>query len=155
MAENDFNERDVQQPDREPPAENEGQGERMYSKEEVSRIVQDRLAQQKAKFEKPTDREMKLIARESRLTCKEYLIDSGAPAVLLDILDTSDPEKFKEAVEKLKESGYGAGGTPPANYGAGGIPPARSKTGMSHQGSSEVGGLKDGDLADAFKPKVR
>lgn len=145
MADNDTNNNGTQQPDNAAPAGNGDQGGRMFTQEEVSRIVQDRLAKQKASFEKPTDREQELTAREARLTCKEYLLDSGSPAVLLDVLDTSDPEKFKGAVEKLKKSGFGAGE----------ISPAKTKTGLSHSGGHPVGGLKDKDLADAFKPKGR
>lgn len=145
MAEQTMNHNDIQQPETATQADNGGQGGKMFTQEEVSRIVQERLAKQKANLEKPSDREQELNAKEARLTCKEYLLDSGAPAVFLDVLDTSDPEKFKAAVELLKKSGYGA----PAQ------PAKPTKTGLSHNGGGVVGGLKDNDLADAFRPKSR
>ena len=51
-------------------------------------------------------KELALKARESKLDCREYLSEKKYPAELLDILDTSDVEKFKAAVDKI-QSVYG------------------------------------------------
>lgn len=109
-----------------------------FTQEDVNRIVSERLARER---EKPDERERQLSAREARLTCREYLLDMRAPDIFLDVLDTSDPDKFKAAVKKLQAAGYGA-------------PAARpTKSGMSHQGGREVGSIPD-EIAKAFRPKV-
>lgn len=82
------------------PGENGG---KLFSQDEVNRIVQTRLAEERAKQSNPTEREQAITARESRLTCREYLLEIGASADLLDVLDTSDPEKFKQTLEKLED----------------------------------------------------
>ena len=80
------------------PADNGTQGtERMFTQAEVDRIVKDRLARAKNTPKEPTEaelRERELVARESRLSCREYLIDQGYPAELLDVIDTSNIEEF-------------------------------------------------------------
>ena len=45
---------------------------------------------------------MALKARESKLDCREYLIEKKYPTELLDILDISDVEKFKTAADKIQ-----------------------------------------------------
>ena len=77
-----------------------GDGERKFTQEEVNRIVKERLQRERSKAgseqaEQFTAKAAELAARESRLTCKEYLLDSGYPPELLDAIDTSDSEKFK------------------------------------------------------------
>lgn len=143
------NQNTTQQPNNDPtPGASGGQGsEKMFSQEDVNRIVSDRLAKERAKLGSPTEREQELNARESRLSCREYLMESKAPAVLLDVLDTSDLEKFKEAVAKLQEAGLQFG-----NYTPSGRP---MRTSMNHQNHTEVGGGIDDQIADAFKPKRR
>ena len=87
------------------PADNGNQGsERMFTQAEVDRIVKDRLARAKATPKEPTEaetRERELTARESRLSCREYLIDKGYPADLLDVIDTSDIEGFKTKADTV------------------------------------------------------
>lgn len=86
----------------------EGTGEstdekKMFTQEEVNRIVSERLQREKAKAE-PSEqetREADLTRRENRMTCREFLIENNYMSELLDILDTSDVDKFKEAVTKL------------------------------------------------------
>lgn len=94
-----------QQPAATPTPEASGdQGtEKLFTQEDVNRIVSERLARERAKAEpSPEDaREADLRAREARLSCREYIADNGYPADLLELLDTSDPERFKTAVEKL------------------------------------------------------
>lgn len=131
-----------QQPANSTPEANGGQGgEKMFTQEELNRIVSDRLAKERTKLENPTEREKALAARETLLTCKERLLEQNAPAVFLDVLDTSDPDKFMAAVEKLRDAG--AWGQKPM------------KDGLSHQNAHAVGGGMDGQISDAFKPKRR
>lgn len=132
----------TQQPTDPTPGDEGGQGgEKSFTQEEVNRIVQERLAKERAKLENPTEREKELAARESLLSCKEHLMESAAPSVFLDVLDTGDPDKFKTALEKLRKAGVWT--------------PLAMKTGLSHQGAHEVGGGVDEKIADAFKPKRR
>ena len=69
----------------------------------MNRIISDRLARERAKAEpSPEDaREADLRAREARLACREYISEHGYPSALLELLDTSDPERFRGAVEQL------------------------------------------------------
>lgn len=80
------------------PADNGTQGnERLFTQAEVDKIIKDRLARAKATPKEPTEaeiRERELTARESRLSCREYLLSQGYPAELLDVIDTSDCEVF-------------------------------------------------------------
>lgn len=133
--ENNTNTSAMQQQDNPTPGENGG---KLFSQDEVNRIVQTRLAEERAKQDKPTDREQALTARESRLTCREYLLEIGASANLLDVLDTSDPEKFKQNVEKLNS-----------------IRSRSTKTGLSHEGGYEVGRGSDDKIGEAFKADRR
>ena len=130
-----------------PEAEGGQGGERTFTQEEVNRIVQERLTKERSKQESPSDRERELSAREARLTCKEYLLETGAAAVYLDVLDTSDPEKFKENVEKLKAANV------PRRTGMSMSASSPYRTGMTHQYGGE--GPGDDAIADAFKPKRR
>lgn len=67
------------------PEDAGGQGERLFTQEELNRIVGDRLA--RAKRETDTDeREAALKAREARLDCREFLSDKKYPAELLHAL---------------------------------------------------------------------
>ena len=86
----------------------------MFTQDDVNRIVSERLARERAKAE-PTaidERETQLKARESHLDCRDYLeslTKDGKAASnivkLLDILDTSDKEKFQATVTALRELG--------------------------------------------------
>lgn len=90
----------------------EGTGGRMFTQDEVNKIVSERLAREKAKAEPSAidERENALKAREARLDCRDFLESLGSKAAtgvkaLLDILDTTDSEKFKKTVNALLEAG--------------------------------------------------
>ena len=75
-----------------------------FTQDEVNRIVSDRLSRERAKFEQPprNDRERELDARESALQCRELISgDNKYPKEFLEVLDTSDFEKFKKNADKL------------------------------------------------------
>lgn len=90
-------------------------GERLFTQEDVNRIVQKRLAGRKAEqkandeiieervTEALADRTKELDAKEHRLDCKSYLIENGYSSDLLDIFDTSDVELFKKKVVAVNE----------------------------------------------------
>lgn len=87
------------------PADNGNQGsDRMFTQAEVDKIIKERLARAKATPKEPTEaeiRELELTARERRLSCREYLIDKGYPAELMDVIDTSDIEGFKTKADTV------------------------------------------------------
>ena len=102
-------------------AENNGSG-RTFTQDEVNTIVADRLARERSKSaERVGDldaREKDLKAREealeaksqrfnqweSREACKKYLNDNDISERLLEKLDTSDPEAFKNAVQAVQSA---------------------------------------------------
>lgn len=86
-----------------PEASGEQGTEKLFTQEDVNRIVSERLARERAKAEPSPDdaREADLKAREARLSCREYIAEGGYPVDLLELFDTTDAERFKAAVEKL------------------------------------------------------
>lgn len=122
------------------PGEN-GDGGRRFTQEEVNRIVSDRLAREREKLAQQTPddgREQALRAREARLDCREYLSDRGYPAALLDVLDCTDAERFKTAVEAMAEKLPGAVRHAPPPYSA---------------AAGAVSAAPD-PIADAFRPRT-
>ena len=87
------------------PEENGTQEQKLFTQEEVNRIVSDRLARERSKTEavpSPADqREAELNARENRLICKEYLYEKEYPERLAEIFKTDNADEFKRSVEKL------------------------------------------------------
>ena len=91
--------------------------EKLFTQEEVDNIVKRRLYERKKekqehqntneeleKREKAIEeREHSVTLRENRVKCCEIVNEKGYPKELLEILDTSDPEKFREQAEKLTE----------------------------------------------------
>ena len=81
--------------------------EKTFTQEEVNKIISERLARERAKVEEnknsaDAQRAADLTARESRLSCKEYLLDNGYSTELLDCVDTSNVEEFKNKIQKLQ-----------------------------------------------------
>lgn len=124
---------------------NGGTGGKTFSQEDVNRIVSERLARDRADraaAPSPADeREAALRAREARLDCRDYLDSKKYPAALLDVLDSSDVEKFKAATDTLVKQF-------PAIARANEIPPPYA-FGTGTGGNYGSGG---GLIADAFKP---
>lgn len=118
-----------------------GNGGKMFTQEDVNRIVSERLARER---EKPMDdeREKNLKAREARLDCRDYLDSKKYPVKLLDLLDHSDVEKFKAAADAMIE------GFPKIMQEDPVPPPYAVGTGAG------AGGVALNAIADAFKPKV-
>lgn len=123
------------------PGGNGGNGGKMFTQDEVNRIVSDRLARER---EKPGDeREQALKAREARLDCRDYLDSKKYPVALMDILDSSDVEKFKAAADALAAKFPGVMDNSPAP------PPYASGT-----GTTRLSGNNEDPLSAAFKPPV-
>lgn len=122
------------------PGANGGTGGKTFTQEEVNRIVSDRLAREREKQPKDDEREQALKAREARLDCRDYLDSKKYPASLLDVLDSSDVEKFKAAADALV-------GKFPSVASQEVPPPYAAGTG--------TGNYFGGDqIANAFKPKT-
>lgn len=79
--------------------------QKTFTQDEVNNIVQERLARERAKNEPTPEqiREKDLAARESAMTCKEYIAEKNYPKGLLELFDTADHEQFKKNVEKMAE----------------------------------------------------
>lgn len=103
----------AQQPNADPAETGENKG-KLFTQDEVNRIVSERLnrereraAQAAAQAAEPAPdddtarRRAELTAAENRVKCKEFLLDNKHPAALLDLYDTKDFEAFKSHVEKL------------------------------------------------------
>ena len=121
-------------------------GARTFTQEDVNRIVSERLARDRADratAPSPADeREQALKAHEARMDCRDYLDSKKYPAALLDVLDTSDVDKFKEAADLLIEKFPAiVGDTLPAAP----VPQIVMPTGR---------GAAPDPIAAAFKPKI-
>lgn len=124
-------------------------GGRTFTQDDVNRIVSERLAHEREKLQasaKDSEREKALAAREARLDCREYLDTKGYPAALLDVLDSSDTDKFKTAVEKLVQ-------TFPQITG-GSSTPTRHFEGWKPGGATDRSSAAPDPIAAAFKPKI-
>ena len=102
-----------QQPNADPAETGENKG-KLFTQDEVNRIVSERLnrereraAQAAAQAAEPAPdddtarRRAELTEAENRIKCKEFLLDNKHPAALLDLYDTKDFEAFKSHIEKL------------------------------------------------------
>lgn len=77
--------------------------EKLFTQEQVNEIIKKRLERQKENnidTQELDARAAELNSRESRLNCREYLIEKGYPAELLDIIDTTDVENFKKKADR-------------------------------------------------------
>ena len=73
-----------------------------FSQEDVNRIVQDRLAKEKAKLDGLlADREKALQDREFNLYALEKLKQTGLPESVFDALNASDRESFDKSVDLI------------------------------------------------------
>ena len=101
------------------PQPNSGDNNKTFTQDDVDRIVQERLARERKNNNNNEDletREQNLTARENRLECAEKLQEKGLNKSLLDILDTSDVDKFMENVGKLESMGAVRGTGKPVPY---------------------------------------
>ncbi len=92
--------------------EDNGVSGKLFTQDDVDRIIKDRLKrsresqgravteEQAAQAEALTKREADVTSRENRLACREYLLESGYPRELLDVIDTGDVEAFKQKADK-------------------------------------------------------
>lgn len=82
--------------------------ERLFTQEEVNNIISDRLKRQekreKTEAEKTLEvKEQELDSRGKKLDCKEYLLEKNYPLQILELIDTSDVEVFKEKADTIRK----------------------------------------------------
>jgi len=82
------------------PTVDQGAGGKIFTQDDVNRIVQERLAKDRAKSsEELTKREQELLQREFRLNSRQKIIDRGYPESILDALNCSSEEAFDKALD--------------------------------------------------------
>lgn len=121
--------------------ENKG---RIFTQDEVNRIVSERLARERERLTaEPSEsdkREQALIIRENTCKCMEFILkDDKYPKELLEILDTSDFEEFKKKADKLITV------FPKNNSKSARIVPVVG---------ADVEESRINEIAEAFKPKI-
>lgn len=98
--------------------EGNGPAEKMFTQEEVNNIVRERLNRVKTgaaeQDERATaldereaavqQREQAMQQKESRAACEDHCKAKGYDTAFLDLLDTSDPERFTALLDKLHET---------------------------------------------------
>lgn len=82
------------------------QVERLFTQEDVDRIVQGRLAKEKSKGTGNGDDELnkraaELDLRERKLTAREKLRENGLPDYLVDALNMNTDEDFQKSMEAI------------------------------------------------------
>lgn len=134
------------------PEEN-GTG-KTFTQEEVNNIIRERLSRVKDAAAEQNERtaaldkreaeiqarEAEMQRKESRAACAEICKEKGAKESILDLLDTSDPEKFGKLLDELTDYGEALYDEKMKKLG---IPKFMNRTG--NHGSPEV--------FDPFKPK--
>lgn len=117
---------------------------KMFTQDDVNRIVSERLKEERQRAAEPNPqdaREIELTKRESKLNCRDFLEENKYKVELLDILDTTDVEKFKKTVKDLSEL----------------VPGIRTDavTAVKLPGGKPHGTFSKDDLiATAFKPNI-
>ena len=85
----------------------QGMGDKKtFTQEDVNRIIQQRLAQEKAKNSGESDlvkREQELAQRELRLSARETLSSKGLPVELLDALNCTDKETMEKSITTVEK----------------------------------------------------
>lgn len=138
------------------PEENGSSG-KLFTQDEVNNIVRERLNRAKAAAAEQDSRtvaldkreadlkakETEMQQREGRAACAEYCKAKGYDESVLDMLDTSNPEKFGETLDKLltiAEAAYNK------KLAAMKVPRFVGPIGDRSSGQPDP-------IADAFKPK--
>lgn len=79
--------------------------DKAFTQEEVNTIVQDRLAKEKAKFDKQlSDMQEDISRREKRLEAREKLQERGLPVELVDLVKLDSDESFKTSLDILENA---------------------------------------------------
>lgn len=82
----------------------ESGAQRTFTQEEVNKIVSERLERERNKKVDNSEYETRLkelTERENKFACKEFLKEHQLPDELLEVINTSDVEKFKATAESI------------------------------------------------------
>lgn len=100
--------------------------EKTFTQEEVNVIVRDRLAKEKAKYDKQlADVQADVTRREKLLDAKEKLKEKGLPPELAELVRLDDDESFNNSLtllEKTYKQPSGNDGAAARNRGGGYVP---------------------------------
>ena len=123
--------------------------DKAFTQEEVNTIVQDRLAKEKAKFEKQlSDAQADIRRREKRLEAREQLQAKGLPVELADLVKLDDDESFNTSLSLLENTynsrvpGQQRVGDPPTEINGGGYIPAAGEKPNPENDIRKAMGLK-------------
>lgn len=120
--------------------------EKMFTQEEVNKIVQNRLARAKSENNDAgfAEKEAELSKRELQLDAREKLVDAGLPKELVTAINCSSKEAMEKSIETLISF---------MNSNPSGINKAKNSyrvisTGIS--GNSNAGGNEDANIRKAM-----
>lgn len=88
------------------PEAGQGTGEKTFTQEDVNRIIQERLAKEKAKNSGEADfakREQELMQRELHMSAKELLSEKNLPVQLFDALNCTDKETMEKSISIIEK----------------------------------------------------
>ena len=101
---------------------------KLFTQEDVNRIVSERLGKERDKAKKEQDaafaeREKAISAREMRMTALEKLNSMGLPVELAEAINCSDEKAIDKSIEILAKNYTGSmtGGKPPYSPQNGGV----------------------------------
>ena len=89
------------------PAAGQGTGEKTFTQEDVNRIIQERLAKEKAKNSGEADfakREQELMQRKLHMSAKELLSEKNLPVQLFDALNCTDKEAMEKSISIIEKT---------------------------------------------------
>ena len=87
------------------PTTGQETGGKTFTQDEVNRIVQERLAKERAKNNGEADfvkREQELARRELHMTAKELLSEKGLPVQLFDALNCTDEKTLEKSIATIE-----------------------------------------------------
>lgn len=87
------------------PAAGQATGEKTFTQDDVNRIIQERLAKEKARNSGDADfakREQELAQRELRLSAREALAGKDLPAGLADAINCTDKETMEKSIKTIE-----------------------------------------------------
>lgn len=116
--------------------------DKTFTQEEVNTLIQERLAKEKAKYEKQiADMEADMTRRERRLGAREKLQEKGLPVELAELVKLDDEESFNTSLELLEKT-YNQRGPEAEGHAAAPAYNPSGGSGRCHDRIREAMGLK-------------
>lgn len=133
-------------------AGNQQEEQKLFTQEELTKIVQSRLARAKLDAESSADfrkREDDLNRRELALDAREALADAGLPKELVSAINCTDRETMLKSIKTLQAVYGSAGSSSDARHTGQDAHRYRISTGVSN--TTNGGGHRKNDDADIRK----